>query len=1278
MWEEVLANPEFLSAQLDERLLALNETGGEYRQRYLLRGRPEDLDRAIACLERALAGSPAESVNHAVALGNLANALRDRAQRSGAIDDLSRAIALWADSLALTPLNSIDRPTRLANLALGMSDRYDQTGDLGALEQAVNLLDEAATLGSPDRPTAPALLNLLGGALSKRHFRTQAPDDAARALAALEEAVTRSTNDDVQLPAILSNLAVGYATRHHSGKDPADLDRAIAALERAVKTTAPGSPIHPTLLGNLAHMLIERHEARGDPVGLDCAIQACEVAIVETPAGAPALRSWLFNLGRASRMRHAHSGDAADIDRAVDALTHAAQSTLPNDPELPKMLGQTGLTLQDRYRLHGARVDLDRAIAAYEQALAGLRTGSHDRGHLAHALACALKLRFDHLGEPADLDRAESAFQEAAGTCSPASLDRASTLDNLSGVFQARYLLTGDAGNLERAIGVLEDALASVPEGSVARWTLLGNFGTVLRDRYLRTGNVSDLDRGIQAIELAVRMTPAQTRELPVMLGNLGLSLVLAYEQTHLTGTLERALQVLEQAARGAPGPIERAFANGSFGLALAVRARSTGRPADFDGAVAALQAAIDGDPTSRNLATYLGNLGRALLERHQFGHELADLDRAIASIERAASLAGMSPLGPWHLLNVADMRRERFQLTGEETDRLAASRAYAQVARAALGSVAPIGLRAALTWGDWAFDRRDWEEACEAYSCGLDALDQLFRTQLSHDYKRTWLRSAHRLAARAACSMAKAGRALDAAVALERGRALLIAETLDRRAYLVRLRDAGHGDLDERYHLAVARWREVVREDPMWAESSLADDPWAEMLARRWDAWQVAGSWSGVPIARPAEDVERIKSARAGLDAAIEAIREMPGFEDFLKSPGVADVLAAAGPMPLVYLVATDAGGLALVVRGEPPSATPVWLPQLSASAFKQLTVAYLSSCAAWRAEPADQAATAGWLNALANVTMSLWPEMRTVIEALGTSPRATLIPCGWLAFLPLHAAWTPDALAPTGRRYACDALTLTYAPSARALAASQAIAAHAPADALLAVDEPKPVSALKLGNATREVKHAVSKFKRHRTFRHGAASRIKVLDALPVFAVLHFACHAWASLSSPLESGLVMAHDELLTVRDFLDRRIPGARLAVLSACETAIPGAELPDECVGLPGGLLQAGVAGIAASLWSVADVSTALLMHRFYDLWRGAEKLDPAEALRSAAAWVRDTTNAEKVAYLLGSPPQKTKARDAADSLHRDLLQYPPGEHTFAHPFHWAAFVYVGT
>jgi CHAT domain-containing protein len=48
---------------------------------------------------------------------------------------------------------------------------------------------------------------------------------------------------------------------------------------------------------------------------------------------------------------------------------------------------------------------------------------------------------------------------------------------------------------------------------------------------------------------------------------------------------------------------------------------------------------------------------------------------------------------------------------------------------------------------------------------------------------------------------------------------------------------------------------------------------------------------------------------------------------------------------------------------------------------------------------------------------------------------------------------------------------------------------------------------------------------------------------------------------------------------------------------------------------------------SASQWLVPDLSTMMLMTRFYELWT-AEQREPAEALREAQQWTRDATNGE--------------------------------------------------
>lgn len=156
-------------------------------------------------------------------------------------------------------------------------------------------------------------------------------------------------------------------------------------------------------------------------------------------------------------------------------------------------------------------------------------------------------------------------------------------------------------------------------------------------------------------------------------------------------------------------------------------------------------------------------------------------------------------------------------------------------------------------------------------------------------------------------------------------------------------------------------------------------------------------------------------------------------------------------------------------------------------------------------------------------------------------------------------------------------------------------------------------------------------------------------------------------------------MANDTPLTVRDLLELRLPGARLASLSACETGLVGTELPDEVVMLPSALLQAGFAGVAASLWSVADVSTAMLMARFYDLWQG-DGVAPVQALRTAQQWMAGTTNQEKYAYyqaIRDGQPSREVSAETARYFCRQISALEGQGYNLSHPFWWAAFYFTG-
>ena len=380
---------------------------------------------------------------------------------------------------------------------------------------------------------------------------------------------------------------------------------------------------------------------------------------------------------------------------------------------------------------------------------------------------------------------------------------------------------------------------------------------------------------------------------------------------------------------------------------------------------------------------------------------------------------------------------------------------------------------------------------------------------------------------------------------------------------------------------------------------------------------------------------VEDIRRARDDLDQVISEIQAVPGFEDFLATPTMADIEQAAREEPLVYLVAAVQGGLALIVWDGDVVHVP--LDSLTAEALSTVVTDFLDVYAAYQAASAGPSTSAelkdseaSWNACLDRTTRWLWDNvMGPVAARLDGQPGVVLVAGGRLGLLPLHAAWRPDASAPTGRRYLLDDLTVRYIPNARALTAARALAA-APAQPMAVVSNPVRTDSLRpLTKAPVEAAAAMAAFPGARELLGGSeATADRVRQALASAGAAHLACHGQADLDSPLDSGLSLAGTDDLRLRDLLTMRLR-LRLAVLSACETLPPGTDLPDEVVSLPTGLLQAGVGGIVASLWAVPDRATAMLMIEFYRRWRW-DKLTPAEALRRAQQWLRDTTNGEKI------------------------------------------------
>jgi CHAT domain-containing protein len=195
-------------------------------------------------------------------------------------------------------------------------------------------------------------------------------------------------------------------------------------------------------------------------------------------------------------------------------------------------------------------------------------------------------------------------------------------------------------------------------------------------------------------------------------------------------------------------------------------------------------------------------------------------------------------------------------------------------------------------------------------------------------------------------------------------------------------------------------------------------------------------------------------------------------------------------------------------------------------------------------------------------------------------------------------------------------------------------------------------------------------------------AATKEQVMQLAGQRHWLHFSCHGQYRLDAPLESALRLAGEKNLTLGEILEQlHLPQTWLVVLSACETGLVDfREIADEHFGLPTGFLFAGVPTVWGTLWTVDDLSTAVLMVKAYEGLTREGKGKP-EAVRDAQRWVRDLTEKELsvLESQMKSAPRRAPMASTAIASSTGMREshQTPEERPLAHPFFWAGLQCVG-
>lgn len=167
------------------------------------------------------------------------------------------------------------------------------------------------------------------------------------------------------------------------------------------------------------------------------------------------------------------------------------------------------------------------------------------------------------------------------------------------------------------------------------------------------------------------------------------------------------------------------------------------------------------------------------------------------------------------------------------------------------------------------------------------------------------------------------------------------------------------------------------------------------------------------------------------------------------------------------------------------------------------------------------------------------------------------------------------------------------------------------------------------------------VDRDKRFEAYGFTASRETVFAGRLDDFRILHFATHSRIDPTHPGRSEIVLSlFDEdgrpqvgSLAAYEIAGLHLP-AELVVLSACETGL-GREIRGEgLMGLSQAFFSAGSRQVLASLWTVDDRATALLMEEFYRNLL-VERLSASAALSRAQLWMQNQERWQDPYYWAG-------------------------------------------
>ncbi|KAG2344550.1 TPR-like protein [Suillus weaverae] len=811
--------------------------------------------------------------------------------------------------------------------------------------------------------------------------------------------------------------------------------------------------------------------------------------------------------------------------------------------------------------------DIDGTTSLFRAALA-LRPQRHpDHALSLYNLTEALIWRHNKESTAADIREAAQLYHELLSLCPEGTylcsiVAGANGVDYVIGKCEDLPIDASDEGICLRRV-----VLELCPLGHRHRPIALDQLAWALRSRFTQRGNIDDLDESIRFRREAVSLCPKGHTDRAYYLNNLASSLQFRFDHQVKPNDLDVAISLCEEALHLCPVEHKyRAISLGNLGLALITRFNNRGDIDDITRAISLYREALTLCPPAHpHRDTMLHNLALALKTRCDELDVSEDLNEAIDLYHESLGLMRLDdPERHVPLCNLSSALRSRFEHTRKNEDVEKAITLCQESLTALpslhldrLASVHPAQgfsnhIRTALHWVAEVESQRH-DSALEAYQVCLELFNSHVMTRSSIISRR------------------------EAATAFRGAQSLPVdaASCAIRCDDLRRAVELMEQDRGQQWSLA-SRLKTPV-EDLESANPKLARD-YFELSKLVSNATQSSATITDRASADQA--ATKYRKLVKQWEAAVAEIRNLQAFSRFL--------------LPPFAIIVPTSGDLHHVP-----------LPSIALADLKTLKDRFTRAIRhSSRMNPAEART-----------------DLIVLLRTLKRRSRIWLCPTAAFTSIPLHAANPFQTRADRSKEPCLEDLYIcSYTPKLSALIRSRQMMKKRVTPSFVAIGQGQPGAgkgkALSAVDSELELVHKLVPATANCTTISGdTATRAGALEGLEENTWVHLACHGKQDPAQPYNSHFVM-RDEHLTLLDIMDRHIPHAESAFLSACHTAVGDEETPDEVIHLAAGLQFSVFKSVVGMLWEVDDAVAKHVVEAFYQFMFHPKEvgvMDPTKA-----------------------------------------------------------------